>query len=192
MGHVDEQAAALSLSGRIDTQQRSRREDRRDGRRAGESTPRSPAGVPDRHRPALTSPIYMMQVYDRVLWSGRLETLVLLTLIAALAVLVLGLLEMVRIKMLARIGQWLDWRLSPEVIRAGLRGAIHGDAPNAQPLRDLTQIRACLGGPGCNTIFDGPWTPIFLTVIWLMHPILGFVGIGSAFALFILAVVNEY
>ena len=140
----------------------------------------------------LTSPIYMMQVYDRVLSSGRLETLVLLTVIAALAVLVLGLLEMVRIKMLARIGQWLDRRLSPEVIRAGLRGAIHGEAPNAQPLRDLTQIRACLGGPGCNTIFDGPWTPIFLTVIWLMHPILGFVGIGSAFALFILAVVNEY
>src|SRR5512132_1808981 len=56
----------------------------------------------------LTSTIYMMQVYDRVLSSGRLETLVLLTVIAGVAVLVLGLLEMVRVKILARIGQWLD------------------------------------------------------------------------------------
>ena len=140
----------------------------------------------------LTSPIYMMQVYDRVLSSGRLETLVLLTVIAGVAVLVLGLLEMVRIKILARMGQWLDRRLSPELIGAGLRAAIHGGAPNAQPLRDVTQIRIFLGGPGCSTIFDVPWTPIFLTVIWLMHPILGFVGIGSAIILSILTVVNEY
>ena len=74
----------------------------------------------------LTSPIYMMQVYDRVLSSGRIETLVLLTVIAGVAVLVLGLLEMVRNKMLARIGRWLDRRLSPELIRASLRAAIHG------------------------------------------------------------------
>ena len=124
----------------------------------------------------LASPIYMMQVYDRVLSSGRLETLVLLTVIAGIAVLVLGLLEMARIKILARIGQWLDRRLSPELIGAGLRAAIHGGAPNAQPLRDLTQIKAFLGGPGCNMIFDVLWMPIFLTLIWLMQPILGLVG----------------
>ena len=140
----------------------------------------------------LTSPIYMMQVYDRVLSSGRLETLVLLTVIAGVAVLVLGLLEMVRIKILARIGQWLDWRLSPELIGASLRAAIRGGSPNVQPLRDLTQIKAFLGGPGCNMIFDVLWMPIFLTLIWLMQPILGLVGIVSATALFILAAVNEY
>ena len=88
----------------------------------------------------LTSPIYMMQVYDRVLASGKIETLVLLTLIAGFAVLVLGLLEMVRNKVLARIGQWLERRLSPELIRASLRAAIYGGPPNAQPLRDLAQI----------------------------------------------------
>src|SRR5512134_3894034 len=69
----------------------------------------------------LTSPIYMMQVYDRVLASGNIETLLLLTLIAGFAVLVLGLLEMVRNKVQARIGQWLERRLSPELIRASLR-----------------------------------------------------------------------
>jgi PrtD family type I secretion system ABC transporter len=139
----------------------------------------------------LTSPIYMMQVYDRVLTSGRTETLVLLTLIAGIAVLVLGMLEMVRSKVLGRIGQWLDRRLSPELIGASLRAAIYGGPPNAQPLRDLAQMRAALGGPGCNTIFDAPWTPIFLAVIWLMHPVLGMIGIASAVVLFALAVVNE-
>jgi ABC-type protease/lipase transport system fused ATPase/permease subunit len=94
----------------------------------------------------------MMQVYDRVLTSGRTETLVLLTIIAGIAVLVLGMLEMVRSKVLGRIGQWLDRRLSPELIGASLRAAIYGGPPNAQPLRDLAQMRAVLGGPGCNTI----------------------------------------
>jgi PrtD family type I secretion system ABC transporter len=140
----------------------------------------------------LTSPIYMMQVYDRVLASGKIETLLLLTAIAGVAVLVLGLLEMVRNKMLARIGQWLERRLSPELIRASLRVAIYGGPPNAQSLRDIAQVRTFLGGPGCNTIFDAPWTPIFLTVIWLMHPILGVIGVGSGIVLFALAIINEY
>ena len=139
----------------------------------------------------LTSPIYMMQVYDRVLASGKIETLLLLTFIAGIAVLVLGLLEMVRSKVLARIGQWLERRLSPELIRASLRAAIYGGPPNAQPLRDLAQVRAFLGGPGVNTIFDAPWTPIFLTVIWLMHPVLGIIAVVSGICLFALAVINE-
>jgi len=140
----------------------------------------------------LTSPIYMMQVYDRVLASGKLETLVMLTIIAGLAVLVLGLLEMVRNKLLARIGRWLERRLSPALIGAGMRVAIAGGTPSAQALRDLGQVRAFLGGPGVTTIFDAPWTPIFLTVIWLMHPVLGMLGLGSAIVLFVLAMINEY
>ena len=126
----------------------------------------------------LTSPIYMMQVYDRVLASGRIETLVMLTVIAGIAVLVLGLLEMVRNQILARLGQWLERKLSPELIAAGLRATFHGGAANAQALRDLGLVRAFLGGPGINTVFDAPWTPIFLAVIWLMHPLLGMLGDG--------------
>ena len=140
----------------------------------------------------LTSPIYMMQVYDRVLASGKVETLLLLTLIAGFAVLVLGLLEMVRNKVQARIGQWLERRLSPELIRASLRAAIFGGPQNAQPLRDLAQARAFLGGPGCNAVFDVPWAPIFLAVIWLMHQVLGIIGVVSAIVLFALAIINEF
>ncbi|HYN37738.1 MAG TPA: type I secretion system permease/ATPase [Rhodospirillales bacterium] len=140
----------------------------------------------------LTSPIYMMQVYDRVLASGKIETLVMLTLIAGIAVLVLGLLETVRTRILARTGQWLERRLSPDLIGAGMRATMLGGGANAQALRDLGVVRSFLGGPGVNTIFDAPWTPIFLAVIWLMHPWLGMLGVGSALLLFALAVLNEY
>lgn len=140
----------------------------------------------------LTSPIYMMQVYDRVLASGKIETLVMLTVIAGIAVLVLGLLEMVRNQILGRLGRWLERTLSPQLIAAGLRATFYGGAANAQALRDLGLVRAFLAGPGINTIFDAPWTPIFLAVIWLMHPLLGMLAVASAVLLFGLAVLNEY
>ena len=91
----------------------------------------------------LTSPIYMMQVYDRVLTSGRTETLVLLTIIAGIAVLVLGMLEMVRNKVLGRIGQWLDRRLSPELIGASLRAAIYW-----RPAKCTAAPRSCANAGG--------------------------------------------
>lgn len=140
----------------------------------------------------LTSPIYMMQVYDRVLASGKIETLAMLTVIAGVAVLVLGLLEMVRNQILGRLGRWLERTLSPQLIAAGLRATFYGGAANAQALRDLGLVRTFLAGPGINTVFDAPWTPIFLAVIWMMHPLLGMLAVGSALLLFGLAVLNEY
>ncbi len=140
----------------------------------------------------LTSPIYMMQVYDRVLASGKIETLVMLTIIAGIAVLVLGLLEMVRGQILARLGRWLERKLAPDLIATSLRATFHGAAANAQALRDLGLVRAVLAGPTVNTLFDAPWTPIFLAIIWLMHPLLGMLGVASALLLLGLAALNEY
>jgi PrtD family type I secretion system ABC transporter len=140
----------------------------------------------------LTSPIYMMQIYDRVLGSGHVETLVLMTLIAALAVLIMGLLEMVRGRMLGRISRWLDRKLSPGLIEAAMRGTLYGLPATAQPLRDLTQIRSFLSGPGFNAIVDSPWVPVFIAVIWMISPTLGVLGVISALVLFILAFLNEY
>ncbi len=139
----------------------------------------------------LTSPIYMMQMYDRVLSSGRVETLVFLTLIAGIAVLVMGALEVVRGRLLARIGGWLEKSLSPELIGSSLRSALHGATATAQPLRDLATVRAFLGGTGVNAIFDAPWAPIFLAIIYWLHPVLGLVGIGAAVVLLAIAVINE-
>lgn len=140
----------------------------------------------------LTSPIYMMQIYDRVLSSGRVETLIFITVIAAVALLVMGILEAIRGKLLGRVGKWLDRALTPDLIGSSMRGALFGLSVSAQPLRDLQVVRAFLVGPGINAIFDAPWVPLFLTVIWLLHPILGMIGLGTAILLFAIALLNEY
>lgn len=139
----------------------------------------------------LTSPIYMMQTYDRVLSSGRVETLGFLTLIAGIAILVMGALEAVRGQMLARISGWMDKRLAPELIASSARSALFGAAASAQPLRDLGSVRAFLGGTGINALFDAPWAPIFLAIIYWLHPLLGWIGIVSALLLLSIAVLNE-
>lgn len=139
----------------------------------------------------LTSPIYMMQMYDRVLASGRIETLIFLTLIAAVAVLVMGLLEMVRGRLLGRIGRWLEQKLAPDLIAVSMKGSLFGTSMGAQPLRDLASIRGIFGGAGLNAVLDAPWVPIFLAIIWLMHPTLGTIAFLSALALFGIAVLNE-
>jgi PrtD family type I secretion system ABC transporter len=140
----------------------------------------------------LVSPIYMWLMYDRVLASGRVETLVFLTVIAAIAVLVMGALETVRGRLLGRMSRWLERRLAPNLIAASIRGALYGASTSAQSLRDLGTIRAFLSGPGVSAMFDSPWAPIFLAIIGLMHPLLGIIGVAAAVILFLIALLNEY
>lgn len=139
----------------------------------------------------LTSPIYMLQVYDRVLTSGRVETLIVLTLIAGIAVLVMGLLEMVRGRLLHRISRWLGRRLAPELIASCMDATRYGLQSGAQPLRDLQTIRGFVSSTAVNTVFDSPWAPVFIVVIWLLHPVLGMIAVASAVLLFSIALLNE-
>lgn len=134
----------------------------------------------------LAVPIFSLQVFDRVLGSGSRETLLALTLITALALLVLGLLEAVRGSVLARLSTRLGARLSGPLLAAG---ALAGDP--GQGLRDLTQLRQTLSGPALTALFDAPWLPVALALVWLMHPTLGLFGVGSALVLLMLAVVGE-
>ncbi len=85
----------------------------------------------------LTSPIYMMQIYDRVLNSGHVETLIFLTLIAGVAVMIMGVLEAVRGRLLNRISRWFEQKLAPDMINSAMRSALYGLPASAQPLRDL-------------------------------------------------------
>jgi PrtD family type I secretion system ABC transporter len=140
----------------------------------------------------LTSPLYMLQIYDRVLGSGRVETLIFLTLIAGIAVLVMGMLDAVRGRMVNRIGRWFERKLAPDLISASMRGTLAGLPVGSQALRDLGQIRAFLSGPGINAVFDSPWVPVFVAVIWWMHPALGVLALISAIILFTIAVINEF
>jgi PrtD family type I secretion system ABC transporter len=138
----------------------------------------------------LVAPLYMLQVFDRVLASQQIETLLLLTLIAGFALLIMGLLEMVRSRIQTRMGNWLDRTLSGDLIRASISAALHGIAANAQAVRDLGTLRGFISG-GLRAVLDVPWSPLFVAALWLLHPWLGWFAAASAVLLLLLAVANE-
>ena len=140
----------------------------------------------------LTAPLYMLQMFDRVLVSRSTDTLILLTAIAGAALLVLAALEAVRSLVLVRISTWLDRQLGGVVLTGSIVATLRqGTSPSVQGLRDLSTFRTFLTGPGIFPIMDAPWTPIFLAVIFLLHPVLGWVALAGAILLFSLAVANE-
>ncbi|HEX5077664.1 MAG TPA: type I secretion system permease/ATPase, partial [Geminicoccaceae bacterium] len=140
---------------------------------------------------ALTSPLYMFQVFDRVLASGRVETLVALTAVAAFALLCLGALEVIRARALGRISTWLDRALARTVLTASLGEALAGRPIGGQAMADLAQLRGFINSQAVFSILDAPWTPVFVAVIWLLHPWLGVLALLSALLLFTLALANE-
>jgi ABC-type protease/lipase transport system fused ATPase/permease subunit len=140
----------------------------------------------------LASPIYMLQVYDRVLTTGHYETLALLTVIAGVALFILGSLEVLRSTVLSRVGRWLNQRLGPELLGVSLRTRLMGDTSGAQPIRDLGQIQSFLTGQGLGVFFDSPWVPVFVVLIWLLHPMLGVVALLSALVLLVMSLLNDW
>lgn len=141
----------------------------------------------------LVPTFYMLQVYGRVITSGSLTTLTMLTLIMTLLVITLGSLEWVRSRILVRVSTRLDVLLSRQVYKASFKRALHsgGMDASAQPLNDLTGLRQFLSGSGLFAFFDAPWLPIYIAVMFLFHPWLGWVAVGSAILLLVLAIINE-
>jgi PrtD family type I secretion system ABC transporter len=142
---------------------------------------------------ALASPLYMMQLYDRVVSSRSVDTLIMLTLMFALAIGALVVLDTLRGQVLARLGTWLDERLGPAVIVAGLRASLATASGGraSEALRDLMTVRSFLSGPATMPLMDAPWAPLFIGLLYILHPLLGMVGLASGFVLFALAVLNE-
>lgn len=120
----------------------------------------------------LTSSLYMLQIYDRVLSSYSIETLVVLSMIAAVALLSLGALEALRSSSLQRLGARVAHRLGPHVFQIQLRGSAGRDAPALQPLRDVDSICNLVGGPVTASLLDLPWSPVYFILLYLLHPIL--------------------
>lgn len=135
----------------------------------------------------LAVPLYSLQVYDRVLGSGHVETLVLLSLITALALLALGAFEMVRTSLLARTASRFEQILAQPLVIAAARQPGSG----AAGLRELAQLRQAMTGPAMTALFDAPWLPMALVALWLVHPTLGMFAAISACALAMLAVAND-
>ena len=141
----------------------------------------------------LTGPIFMLQVYDRVLTSRSEATLVTLVVITAFLFLMLGILDHARGRVLARAGAQLQTRLDSRVLRAILTRAI-APAERARPtmgLRDLEAIQRFTSGTGPFAFFDAPWTPVFLCVLFLFHWMLGVLAVFSGCLLLLLAVINQ-
>jgi PrtD family type I secretion system ABC transporter len=136
--------------------------------------------------------IYMMQVFDRVFASRSLETLAMLSLIVALALLLAYAMDVVRGRALAWAGGSLERRLAPAALRAALdRAAQPGRIRDADSLRDIGSLRNFLSGRAVSALFDAPWVPLYLLVITAMHPLLGASALAGVLALFALALATD-
>ncbi len=141
----------------------------------------------------LAPSLYLLQIYDRVLSSRSVDTLLMLTIIIAIAVIVGSLFDIVRRAALSRIGSWLDRQLRPVVMNASFEYAARTDAGTAaENYRDLSVLRQFLDSPSCALLFDIPRAPVFLVLLFLVHPLLGFIGLSSALCLLLLALLNEF
>ncbi|WP_394752847.1 type I secretion system permease/ATPase [Crenothrix sp.] len=140
----------------------------------------------------LMPPIYMMQVYDRVLGTNSTSTLTMLTLIAVVLFVMLGALEWVRSQILIRVSIRFDMLLNERLYRVLFRQAlVSGGKTSAQPLSDLLVLRQFLTGSGLFAFFDAPWIPVYLGLLFLFHPAFGAVAVISAILLILLAIWNE-
>lgn len=139
----------------------------------------------------LTTPIYMLQVFDRVLTTGHSDTLIALSVIVVVALVVLGILEGVRLLLLSRTAAWINGSLGPKVLSASLAKSLGNRTGGNQPLRDLGSLQGFLGSTNLNPFFDAPWTPVFVLFIFLLHPWLGVLALVAAITLLIVAVLND-
>ena len=141
----------------------------------------------------LTGPLYMLQVYDRVLGSGSEATLVALTGLVILLFLAMGVLEYARTKIMAIVGARFQERLDRRVFAAAMqRSAVAPNDPaviSAQ--RDLEAVRVFLGSPVLLALMDLPWTPLFLTALFIFHPLLGWFSIAGGVILILVTVLNQ-
>ena len=140
----------------------------------------------------LTAPLYMLQVFDRVLASRSSETLLVLTLIAGVALLTLAALDGVRSFLVIHMSRWIDHSMGGVVLDASLKNATgnNGDR-TAQGLRDLATLRSYVTGGSIFALLDTPFSPLFVAVVFLLSPALGWLAVIGALVLIALAWANE-
>ncbi len=140
----------------------------------------------------LVPSVYMLQVYDRVLVSRNETTLLMLTIIVLAMFVLMSVLELVRSRVLVRLGTKLDLMMASRVFTAAFERNLQrqGGSPS-QALSDLTTIRQFLSGAGIFAFFDAPWTPLFIIVATILHPLIGLFCLVGAIILFVLAYINE-
>lgn len=140
----------------------------------------------------LVGSIFMLQVYDRVLPSRSLPTLWALVLLVVGMYGVYAIVEVLRTRMAARFASLVDAIVAPLAFQAGIKAKLLSQSgPQADPVRDVDSVRQFLAGPGPMSLFDLPWMPVYVAVIFLLHPLLGWVTVGGAMIMTLLLVANE-
>lgn len=140
----------------------------------------------------LTFPIYMLQVYDKVLTSYNISTLAVITIAAVICLVVLASLEWMRSRLLVRAGIEFDKKLSLPVLEENLKNATSPESGNKQgTLRDVQVLRNFLGGNAVFAFFDLPWMPLYFLLIFILHPALGMVALFGGLTVFIIGVSTE-
>lgn len=141
----------------------------------------------------LTGPIYMLQVYDRVLGSRSVETLIALSALVAFLFAIMGFLDYARGRIMARVGARFQARLDRRVFDAVLRrSSVDPQNPGAATgLRDLEAVQRLISAPALMSAFDIPWTPLFLAAIFLFHPWLGILALAGGSLLILVALMNQ-
>ncbi len=142
---------------------------------------------------ALTGSFYMLQVYDRVLPSNSVPTLIGLTVLMALLYVANGFLDFIRVRVMSRVGVRIDNDVRASVYQAirflPLKYRKSGDG--LQPIRDLDTVRGFCSGLGPTALFDLPWVPIYLLIVFLLHPVLGVFAVFGAIILVSLTLLTE-
>jgi ATP-binding cassette subfamily C protein len=140
----------------------------------------------------LAGPLYMLQVYDRVISSGSELTLVMLTIALLISFMALAALDAVRARVLTRGSVRLDRQIASRIMTAIIDRAANMGGARSQLLRDFDTFRQFVTGTGIHAVFDLPWAPIYILVIFALHPVLGAFAFGSATLLLAMALFNEW
>ena len=141
----------------------------------------------------LTGPFYMLQIYDRVLTSQSVPTLVALSVLVGLLLALYGFFDFLRTRLMARVAAIVDLHLAGNAFREAVRLGDSGatSVASAEALRDLRGVRQFVGSPAATGLFDIPWMPAYVAVIFVLHPILGWIAVGGSLALIVIALTNE-
>lgn len=139
----------------------------------------------------LAGPLYMLQIYDRVINTGNVDTLIAISGMLVLAMVVFFGLEALRTLVAQRVGVWLDRKLFGPTLAGGIVAALNGKGATAQGLRDVTAVRTYVASPAIFPLFDAPMAPFFVLILFIMHPLLGIIAVAGGVILFLVALANE-
>jgi len=139
----------------------------------------------------LVPPLYMMQVFDRVLSSHSMGTLLGLTILAVMGCALYGIIEFIRSRAYLIMGNWIGRKLSDDLMSPILSQSLRGQGSPAQTLRDVGNVKSFIAGGGLTSGLELFWSPLFIVVLWLLHPTFGVIVIAGAIILIIIAIIAE-